>query len=163
MMSKIFSFAVAAALLYLVQQQFPQEAREVLEWADARIEAVTSRTSSWGGEVPDASESGLRAEVEPPVTEPSAGDTDVVAATVAATEVHDTTPAIPVRREPPAVDLIPPVTGESAPGAQATEVDPVSPSLGAEHRLDRDTVRIRRDALAALAERMETLAIERAF
>ena len=163
MMSKIFSLAVAAALLYLVQQQFPHEVRGMLEWMDARVEAVASRASSWGGDVLDANESGLRAEAEPLVTEPLDGDVEVVAATVAGPEARDESVPIPIRSEPPAVDTVRPATFGSPSGRQLAEVDPVSPSLGAERRLDRDTIRIRRDALAALAERMETLAIERAL
>ena len=67
MISKIFSLAVAAALLYLVQQQFPREARGMLEWMGARVEAVASRASSWSGEHSAAHESDLRAEADPSV------------------------------------------------------------------------------------------------
>ena len=56
---------------------------------------------------------------------------------------------------------IPPVASGPSPEMQEVAVEPVSPD--ASRRLDQGTIRIRRDALAALAERLETLAIERAL
>ena len=155
---RMFSVAVAAALLYLLQQQFPQEVRGMVEWADARLEAVASRAFSLNGKVSDANESGLQAGAAPSEAAPLAGEAEVVAEVVPIPEVRDATPPDPTRRDPQG---IPPVASGPSPDTQELAVEPVSPD--ASGRLDRDTARIRRDALAALAERMETLAIERAF
>ena len=170
MMSKMFSVAVTAALLYLLQQQFPQEVRGMVEWADARLEAVASRAFSLNGKVSDANESGLQAGAAPSEAAslageaevaPLAGEAEVVAEVVPIPEVRDATPPDPTRREPQALRRVPPVASGPSPDTQEVAVEPVFPD--ASGRLDRDTARIRRDALAALAERMETLAIERAF
>ena len=85
----------------------------------------------------------------------------MIADAVAEPEVRGASPPIPIRRESPAVDPIPPATVGPPSGPQTVAAESVSPD--ANRRLDRDTARIRRDALSALAERMETMAIERAL
>ena len=160
MISKIFSLAVAAALLYLVQQQFPQEARGMLEWMGARVEAVASRASSWSGGRSTANESDLRAEVEPSVTQPPAGDVEVVAEAGAVPEAAgDAASPRPARGGSPVVRRTPLAVGGSGMGPQVAAADLVTPDTTS--RPDREAAHVRRDALAALAERMETLAIER--
>ena len=167
MMSKIFSLAVLVALVYLVQQQFPQEMRDMLEWTDARFEALASRVhprgDARGDGSPDVVESGVRAVAESSEPKPPAGRIEVAAESVIAPEEepHDAGARTPIRREPPADERMPPATPETFPPARGVAANPMSPD--AERRIERETARLRRDALAALAERMETLAIERAL
>ena len=165
-MWNIFSLVVLAAFFYLVQQQFPQETRDVLEWTDARVEALASRVYPRGDSredgSPDVVESGARAVAESSEPKPTAGRIEVAADSVIAPEEEpgDAGARTPIRREPPADERMPPAIPETFPPAQVAAARPMSPD--AERRIEPETARLRRDALAALAERMETLAIERA-
>ena len=95
---------------------------------------------------------------------PLAGDAEVVVSSEA--EVGAAPEAAghaasrrPAGGEPPVVRRTPLAVGESGTGPQVRAADLVTPETAL--RPDREAAHVRRDALAALAERMETLAIER--
>ena len=195
-MLKIFSYTVAAALLYLVLQQFPQETRELSEWADNRSKALANLFSSRDRILPDNSASSLRAGVESASGgQPAKALADPAPAAMAQPEG--------TRHGPSAIRSSEPVDSETGVGRRDSEGNPGLPSTGrsvdresawpetpaldsselvdsepdADHREHanrfatredsaaavRQTARIRRDALAALAERMETMAARRAL
>jgi hypothetical protein len=166
-MSKIFSLVVLVALLYLVRQQFPQDTRDILEWADARVEELASRVHTRGdapGDGPqDAIDSAARAVVETTESQPPDGRIEVATDSVftADQESRDSGAGTPIRSEAHDEERLLQAIPEMLPSAQVVAAKPVRSD--AERRIERDMARLRRDALAALAERMETLAIERAL
>ena len=150
MIRSAYLLAVVMAAAFLLMQQFPHQTERALSWVDAKVEAVTDPLRP--GEEAET-EVVARTGEDPSPSRPFAPvmeDSSLLASVVA--EPDTTSHWDPIPAEPSVVDWPQPTTRDPAWDASAeTGMDTEAyPSAS-----------VQVDALAALAERMEALAIER--
>ena len=161
MMSRVFSLAVLAACIYLAYQQFPSEARVAAEWATDRIVAVADQLSSGDSERIGSSATGVPAGADVSEIVPPPADVDALGEfVVTEAESEDPDPLASTTDRPLIVEATPSSQSDTFLRGQTLATDPAPTDFT--RPLHRPAAHDRRDALAALAERMETIAIERA-
>lgn len=161
MISKLFSCAVLAAVIYLVQQQFTRETEGAMEWAVERVRAVASQFSPGDGEPAGPPVSHGQADTRIAEAAPPPIQSDARAETTAdRVSEREPDPQDLPARPTTSVETPPPAVSDTAAKAQGPAEMPALSDAGPP--ADLAAARARRDALAVLAERMETLALERA-